>query len=73
MENHETFWRKKHEKVFIEDYDTYCVELPIFKGIHREWRENEYQYFRCNKTKKIVMLTSWDFNYCPFCGEKING
>lgn len=68
---HSTFWRKKNEKVFVENYDTYLVELPVLKEIRREWRTNEYEYFRCNRTKKIVMLTSWDYDYCPFCGEKV--
>ena len=71
MKEHETFWRKKNEQVYIDEHKIQFDNKPVLTGIHKEWRENEYEYFRCKKTKKIVMLTSWDFDYCPFCGEKM--
>lgn len=71
MSEHTTFWRKKNEQVYIDEHKCEFNNQPVLTDIHKEWRENEYEYFRCEKTKKIVMLTSWDFDYCPFCGKKL--
>ena len=30
---------------------------------------NRYKGYRCGKCKEII---SWDANYCPYCGRKVN-
>lgn len=66
MNEHEIIKRKKVEDDFIPVNENSYSEYYLKKK-----RTNEYDYFSCEKSNKIVLLDSWDFNFCPFCGEKV--
>lgn len=61
----------------VEDLFPYSDDKSMFTGEHLEClylkrkRENVYEYLRCSKYEKIILLDSWDFNYCPLCGDKL--
>jgi len=62
---------EEHEIIIWKKRKFYFEEDEINGGFRKEKRLFEYEYFRCKKSKRMTQLTSWDFNYCPFCGEKI--
>lgn len=66
MNEHKIIKRKKVENDFIPVDENSYSEYYLKKK-----RTNEYDYFSCEKSNKIVLLDSWDFNFCPFCGEKV--
>ena len=79
MIEHKIIKRKKVEDDFrpVEEILPYsehrrmCVGEKLEPLYLKGKRTNEYDYFSCEKSHKIVLLDSWDFDFCPFCGEKI--
>ena len=65
-------------KQLNDNHEVVTFEKSEWQYLHHEMgtftrcRINvEIEKFRCKTKTKMVELTSWDFNYCPFCGKEI--
>ena len=71
MKGHETFWLKKNETVHKDAGNSIIMDNVTRNLFYAQIEIVEYEYFYCKVQKKIVKLDSWDFDYCPFCGQKL--
>jgi len=71
MSDHEIITRHKIENIYVETEDKIDVGENIKSLFYIKKSQVEYEQFHCLKTRKLITLENWDFEYCPFCGDKV--
>ena len=71
MSDHEIITRHKIENIYVETEDKMLVGESVKSLYYIKKLQVEYEQFYCKKTRKLITLENWDFEYCPFCGKEI--
>lgn len=71
MTDHEIITRHKIENIYVETEDKMVVGESVKSLYYIKKLQVAYEQFYCKKARKLITLENWDFEYCPFCGDKV--
>lgn len=71
MSDHEIITRHKIENIYVETEDKMVVGESVKPLYYIKKLQVEYEQFYCKKIRKLITLENWDFEFCPFCGDKV--